>query len=311
MLKNIIKLSFTNFKEVWKLLLYRFVYFLFVLGLTTVASYNIIVTLIKENFFVNLQTNFKDLAFNLDITKIFNAINLTFKDFSNIVYSNQLVVQSILCLICVIFVISFFEVLSRVSLHNNANGYMNSMVQFGFANSYVSNFGKSVLYWLVYIITELPITLAILAGAYLFASKLSVVLGFWSVLLAVVIIIVCFAIKKMIFGGWIPSLIINGKKVFRSFIYGLKANFKNFIKVFLIYLFFESLGVLLTIFSLTLTFGVGLFIVMPLWTLEEILVAQVAYYESYGMRYYVDSEEIITPKRLEQQDKFAKVKDII
>ena len=311
MLKNILKLSFTNFKEVWKLLLYRFVYFLFVLGLTTVASYNIIVTLIKENFFVNLQATFKELAFNLDFSKIFDAINLTFKDFSNIVSTNQLVAQSIICLVCVILVVSFFEILSRVSLHNNANGYMNSMVQFGFANSYVSNFGKSVLYWLVYIITELPITIAIFAGTYFFASKLSSPLGFWAVLLAVIILIVCFAIKKMIFGGWIPSLIINGKRVFRSFIYGLKANFKNFVKVFLIYLFFESLGVLLSIFSLTFTFGIGLFVVMPLWTIEEILVSQVAYYEAYGMRYYVDSDEIITPKRLEQQDKFAKVKDII
>ena len=61
MLKNIFKLSFTNFKEVWKVLLYRVIYFLFVLGLTTVASWNIIKTLIKENFFVNLQTNFKEV----------------------------------------------------------------------------------------------------------------------------------------------------------------------------------------------------------------------------------------------------------
>lgn len=311
MLKNIFKLSFTNFKEVWKVLLYRVIYILFVLGLTTIASWNIIETLIKENFFVNLQTNFKNLAFNLDFSKIFAAIDATFKDFGNIVSANGLAIQAVVCLVLAILLCSFFEAHGKLALHTNINGYMNSMVQYGFANSFVSSFGRSCLHWLVYIITELPIILAIYVGAYFFASRLNGALGNWSVIIATILLILFISIKNVIFGGWLPALVVNEKKVFKSMADGIKAFVKNFVSVGLCYLLFISLGILLTMFSLTLTFGIGLLVVLPLWTLEETIVSQVAYYEAFGMRYYVDSNEVITPKRLEQQDKFAKVKDII
>lgn len=311
MLKNIFKLSFTNFKEIWKILVYRVIYFMFVLGLTTVASWNIIETLIKENFFVNLQENFKSLAFSLDFSKVFVAINATFKDFANIVSANGLVVQTIVCVVLVVLLCSFFEVHGKAALHTNINGYMNSMVQYGFANSYVSSFGRSCLHWLVYIITELPITLAMYVGAYLFASTLSTSIGAWSVLLGIALLVVGLSIKNVIFGGWLPAIVVNQKRIVKSMADGIKALCKSFVKVLFCYVLFVSLGITLTMFSLTFTVGIGLLLVLPLWTVEEAIVAQVSYYEAYGMRYYVDSNEVITPKRLEQQDKFANVKDII
>ena len=311
MLKNILKLSFTNFKEVWKLLLYRVIYTLFVLGLTTVASLNIIKTLIKESFFVNLQTNLKSLAFNLDFSKIFGVVHTTFQELVNIVSAHGFIAQTVLCVVFIVLLCSFFEVHGKAALHTNINGYMNSMVQYGFSNSYVASFGRSCLHWLVYVFTELPVVIGIYVGAYFFASGLNGVLGVWSVVLAVFLIIVCLSFKNMIFGGWIPALVINEKKVFMSLASGTKAFFKRFFKIFACYLLFTALAVMVVMFSITFTVGIGLVFVLPFWTLEEVIVGQVAYYEQFGMRYYVDSNEVITPKRLEQQDKFSKVKDII
>ena len=41
------------------------------------------------------------------------------------------------------------------------------------------------------------------------------------------------------------------------------------------------------------------------------IIGEVMYFESLGMRFYVDAEHIVSPKKLEQQDSFSKVKDII
>ena len=68
---------------------------------------------------------------------------------------------------------------------------------------------------------------------------------------------------------------------------------------------------MLNIFALNFTAGVGLLFTLPLTTLLIAITGDVAYFEALGMRYYIDSEHIITPKKLEERDKFCKLVDII
>lgn len=311
MFKSTLKLSFTNFKRVWKLLLFRICYLLCVLGLTTVFAWNIIEALIKDNFFVNLQNSFKELAFNLDFSKLFLTVDSTVSGLVDIIKNGNFIVQAILCVAFAIFFCAFFEAHGKMALHIGINGYMNSMVQYGFANSFVANFGKASLYALAFMITELPITLAIVFGVYFFASGLLSSLGMFAILLACILLVLLLSVKKTFFSCWLPAIAVNGEGVFKSLAKGVKAVSKAFCKALLSFAVFTTLGVVFSLFSVTFTFGIGLVLVMPLWTLIDATLGQVVYYESYGMRYYVDSDEIISPKKLEQQDKFAKVKDII
>lgn len=311
MLKNTLKLSFTNFKQVWKMLLFRICYLLCVLGLTTVFASNIIEALIKENFFVNLKQSFKELAFNLDFSKMFGAINSLTAQLVDVIKNGGFVARAILCGIFAVFFCAFFEAHGRMALHTSINGYMNSMVQYGFANSFVSNFGKATQYALANMVTELPITLAILVGTYFFASGLYSKLGMFSVVIACILLITFLSLEKALFCGWLPALVINGEGIFRSLAKSAKSTAKYFGKTFLAFAILVCFGVMCSLFSVTFTLGIGLVIVLPAWAVIDAIFGQVCYYECYGMRYYVDSDEIISPKRLEQQDKFAKVKDII
>ena len=68
---------------------------------------------------------------------------------------------------------------------------------------------------------------------------------------------------------------------------------------------------MLNLLALALTAGVALLVTLPLTTLMTAILGEVMYFETLGMRYYVDSEHIISPKKLEERDSFEKLRDII
>ena len=310
-LKDALKLSFTNSNNIWKLLLYRFLCSLAILGLTTVIAWPIINVLIKDNFFVNLQKSFEDMLFTLSFEKLFLTIDNVIKNFNNIISSNSLVVQTILCGVFVVVLISFMEGYAKMALHQSVYGYMSSLTKYGFTNSYIANFGKATLLNLVMLITILPINILVWGGSYLMASALYPKIGVFAIVLTFFLLIVIVALKNAFFAGWLPAKIVHNEPVFKSLKLGFKATIRIFLKSISSFLIF-TLGVfMLNIFAFAFTAGVGLLITIPMTTLMLIIMGEVMYFESLGMRYYVDGEHIISPKKFEERDKFAKVKDII
>ena len=106
--KNTFKLILSNFSNTWKLLLYRIICVLCVLGLTTVVAWPIINVLIKENFFVNLQTSLESLLFNLNLENLFVSIDTIIKNFYHIVLQNGYLTQTIICGVVVTIIFALF-----------------------------------------------------------------------------------------------------------------------------------------------------------------------------------------------------------
>ena len=310
-LRNTIKLGFANISNIWKLLLYRFLCLLCVLGLTTVIAWPIINVLIKDNFFINLQKSFEEMIFNINFEKLFLTIDKVFKNFAEIISNHGLVVQSIVYLIFVVVLISFLEEYASLSIHDCIGGYMSSLTKYSFTNCYVSNFGKSTLLALSKIITSLPINLIIWFGSYFLASTLYAKIGVFAIILAFFLLIVFVSLKHTIFCGWKPAYLIHDEKVFVSLKRGVKMVSKRFFRTFSGFLILILSLFIINIFALTLTVGVGLLVTLPLSTLLVAIFEQVVYRELLGMRYYIDADHIISPKKLEQQDRFSKMKDII
>lgn len=311
MLKDTFKLSFVNLNNIWKVLLYRILCLLGVLGLTTVIAWPIINVLIKNNFFVNLQNSFESMIFTLNFEKLFLTVDNVVKNFINIISANGLVLQAILCGIFVIILVSFLETYEKVALHQNVYGYMSSLTKYGFTNSYISNFGKASLVGIASLITILPLNLIIWVGAYLMVSSLYAKIGVFAIILTFLLLILIVSLKNTFFAGWLPAIIVNNQSVFKSLKLGFIAAIRKFFKAYSSFLVFTVGVFMLNILALALTAGVGLLITLPLTTLMTILLGEVMYFEALGMRYYVDSEHIISPKKLEERDSFAKVKDII
>ena len=308
---NTLKLTFNNFANVWKLLLYRIICVLCVFGLTTVIAWPIINVLIKNNFFVNSQTLFEDLLFNLNLEKFFVRVDDVVKNFVDIVAESGYMTQTVLCIIANVIMFSFLDGYAQIAVSNSCNGYMSSLTKYAFTNSYVSNFGKSTIYNLTSLIAVVPLNLLIGVGVYLFASNLYANLGVFAVILAIFLLILLSALKKAIYSCWKPAIIVHNKSVFASLKKSIEVVFNNFFQTISTYLVLVVCAFILNLFAFTFTAGVGMLITLPFTTLMFVIADQVTFYEAMGMRYYVDNERIIAPKKLEQKDKIAKVKYII
>lgn len=311
MLRYTTRLAFSNSSNIWKILLYRIVCILCVLGLTTVIAWPIINTLIKENFFVNLQSSFESILFNLNLENLFVEVDRNIKNLANIITSNGYTLLFILCGIFDIIVFSFLEGYSNMAVHESVNGYMSSLTKYGYTNSYILNFGRASVLNLARLITVIPLNIAIWGGVYFITSKLYRTVGIFAIVICFMLLILLLSVKDTIFSGWIPALVIHNESLFVALKQGFVAVFKRFFKTLSNYVVLLTAMFLVNLLAITLTAGVGLFITLPLTTLLYVISNQVMYYEAMGMRFYIDSEHIISPKKLEQQDKFAKVKDII
>ena len=214
--KNTFKLVLSNFSNVWKLLLYRIICVLCVLGLTTVVAWPIINVLIKENFFVNLQTSAESLLFNLNLENLFVSIDSVIKNFYHIIVQNGYLTQTILCVVVATIIFAFLDGYAKVAISESCNGFMSSLTKYAFTNSYVSNFGKATVLNLASLITTWPLTIVIWLGVYLFASNLYAILGVFAIILAILLLVVLLALKHTVFGGWKPALIVHNKSIFVS-----------------------------------------------------------------------------------------------
>ena len=311
MLKDTLRLSFGNSSNIWKILLYRFLCLLCVLGLTTVIAWPIINVLIKENFFTELKDAFENMLFTFNFEKLFLTIDNVFKSFASIISSNGLTVQAIISEIFVVILALFLEGYAKMAVHQSVYGYMSSLTKYGFTNGFVANFGKATLLNLTKIVTLLPLNILIWGGAYLFASKLYAKIGVFAIILTFLLLTILVSLKNTFFAGWLPASIVHAKPVFASLKLGVVAVCKKFLISFSSFLIFTVGAFILNIFALVFTAGVGLLVTLPITTLVGIILGEVIYFDATGMRYYVDSDRIITPKRLEERDSFSKVKDII
>ena len=311
MLKNALKLSFSNSSNIWKVLFYRFLCLLCVLGLTTVIAWPIINVLIKDNFFVNLQNSFEKMIFNLNFEKIFLGLDEIFKNFVSIISNHGLMVQTILFGIFAMFLFSMLETYLKVAVNQNVYGYMSSLTKYGFTNSLVANFGKATVLGLAQSITILPVNLLVWFGAYFMASALYAKIGVVAIVITLFLLIVMLALKETIFSGWIPAMIIHGEPVFKSLKRGICAVIKRFFRTLSSFLIATLSLFVINVFAIIFTAGAGILITLPITTVVLSIIGEVMYFESLGMRFYVDAEHIVSPKKLEQQDSFSKVKDII
>ena len=311
MLKDTLKLSFVNSANIWKLLLYRFLCLLCVLGLTTVISWPIINALIKNNFFVNLQGSFESMLFTLNFEKLFSSIDSVLKDFWNIIVTNGLVVQTIINASLLVILVSFLEQYANVALNQCVYGYMSSLTKYGFTNSYILNFGKATVLGIAKLVIILPLNILVWLGAYLMASNLYAKIGVFAIILTFFLLIVVVAIKNTFFAGWVPASIVHGESTLKSLKMGFSAVKRNFFKKYSSYLILTLAVFMVNIFAFAFTAAVGLLVTLPLTTLLFVIMGQVMYFETLGMRYYTDAEHIISPKKLEERDSFEKVKDII
>lgn len=315
MFRNSLRLLMSNFVTVWKVLVYQIIVFLTTFSIATIFSLPLINTLKSNNFFDLVGQEFEALGFSFNLTNILNSLYNILQEFFLILGNNlqTALLSFILVMIVIIFIGGFLMGLSKLALTEMLNGYMSSYANYSFTSSYVRMFKKSVKLQLFKLFINFPINLTILTIIY-FTLSLLTVGGFIGVIAPFLIILfatLLLSFNFTVFSGVAPAITIHDCSIIKGYELGFKAVKRRFFKTlstsFLIILVILSVNLLL----FTLTSGVSCIITYPASMFLLAIFPMVMYYGSMGMRYYVDPETILAPKKLEEQDSFKKAKFVI
>lgn len=313
--RNSVKILFSNFNIVWKLILY----FLFVFLLTASLLYLFVSPIIKmivdAGFLKILIEVYYNFMSSLNLTQALESLSLFFEDVFVFVVQNMAELWPYFLGIgfVALFLNLFMFNLSNYAICGSLNYYMGSLTKHGFFSSFKETFGQNVKMQLCYYITILPLRVLYV---FLFCSSLilfrfSWIISLVGVFVLIIGLILLLALKYCLFATWIPTKIVTNYGVWKSFRFSLKMVFKKFGRVF-----GGAVGVVLTIFVLNVAFGLftvfaGLIVSIPISFVFVAAFGMVVVYECQGMRYYVDIYNVITPKKKEAHDKFRDMKYIV
>lgn len=310
-----VKLTFNNANLLWKVLLYHFIGAVLVCGLTLAVCYPLIVHLADAGFFADIYGILQSSVFNLQIDQILNVITQVIEKFANVISSDlgTYLPYAIIALAMVFVLGEFLAGLAEIPTKECLYGYMGSWSRFGFMGCFIKNLGKSVKFALTKLLVVLPYDLIMVAGlgALLYVFKLGTMWSLFVPFFMILALILFITIRIVLFGGWACSIVSQNKKVFQGLRAGVHAYLKAFGKVFSVGLVVVLLCVAANFLAIMLTASVGLVLTLPLSLLFMFTFTMVAYFYTNGLRFYIDKNNIVSPRKIEDFESMNVLKDII
>lgn len=310
MFRNSYRLLLANFGTFWKDLLYKFIVLTIVL-FATWPTFTIIKSLDNYTQMIesiqNLILTFPFADIPVYFANLFAMINLILTAVS-LLFINHFV-TAIYLTILYLFVLPFLLSLSEIAVSEVLYGSMSSQTKYGFSASFIKKIGKSCVFSIFKTFITLPF---IFLTGYVFYLLLSLNVNgnLPIIVLPFLLLLFCIGIygfKITLLSGWAPSIIVYNCGVFVGMGKGMIAIFRRFFKSYSTIAMFLLLSVLFgNIFGF-----ISVLLVFPILAMLIIIFQMVMFFGSQGMRYYVDPDTILCPKKLEETDKFKKVKNII
>lgn len=313
--KNTFKLMFSNAHLIYKILLYILLAVAIVGGLSFLVAIPIFNLLVDERFFLKIGDIYSSFLSNLDLKALIMEIGILSEKLVDIMNENfSRIVFSAFASGFVLFVVGQIILnLHTLPVSIVVDLYMSSNVKQKITTAFAQSIKKNICYQLVTLITLLPINFGLM---YLFLYSLRLFkLGGAFIIISPFIIVVGFtllsALKHTLFCGWIPAMIVKNDGVFKGLKDGMvvpkRRFFQTFANSFALVLTLLFLNVLGSVF----TYGVGLFLTVPVTILTVNIFGLVAYYSASGQKYYLDAYNVMAPKTQEYTDKFRDQKYMI
>lgn len=310
MFKNSLKLFVANFSVFWKLLLYKII----IIGICVsllIPTFKYWGESLESVNFAEMLTNFATKTIFLNISNLLNNLFLLVDAFCEAIsiMTNSYLFMFLYTLFVVLIVLPFLFGLSSIPTGEGLYSYMASLSKSSFMATFVSKLGVSCVYSICRTLITLPFVVLFVLGAYwiLYLTTLSGLIQLFLPIIFVIYFVFMATLILTTLCGWMPATVVFNINPTKSFFKGLKAVFRRYFRVFssiFVIIFFA------TLFSLMLT-SFSLIVLLPLTSVAILMLEMVMFFESQGMRYYVDLDSIVSPKKLEQCDKFNKVKNII
>ncbi len=303
---NSIKLFCSNWEKVLKL----FLYYLFSLAITALLLLPVILVfkdVINENINSALVTSNYLTVFHSTFGGYLNGVfSLIFEIVSDAFMKNAgLVVYAFL--VVAIFLPFLFNV-GKYVICEMLYGYMANKSRVSFFGVFFKTLNRSLLYALCKTFYDLVFVAVVVASVFSVGLVENVYFQTYFLPLCVfLILVVAFTLSKVSTTCWAPAMIVLGVSVDKGYRRGARVVARHFGRAL-----FVNLILYVCFFAFTYMVGIySLVVTVPLLTALLCMFDMITFFSSQGMRYYINSKIIMTPKKLEEVDSFKKTKYII
>ena len=306
-LKNAFRLSFLNIDKAWKLVLYRLVVWAIIIGLMSPCFFML------SSAFNKLMASeiVKDFAasgvfYSGNIAAISRAFITEVGAFLNILATSYTGVFIYYIFLLFILLPTLMN-MGKYTVNAMMYSYMSSHAKKSFCTTYIGSFGKAFVFGLFRCLFNLVFNLSIFAVFYALVmvqnESFEYVMPYIFILTASLIL----TVKHLLVMGWAPSMIVCDKSSVNGFGFGIKTTFRRFGVSFA-----SSFTVYLISFILLLGFGVfSLIVILPAFAVIVSLAEMIVFFGNHGMKYYIDADTIISPKKHEELDKINQIKFLL
>lgn len=312
-LRNSLKVLSTNFSLVWKNLAYILIIVAIFGGAIVGIGYNIVNTLSSAGFFSSFG-EFWSKLYSMNITEVSSKLvefaGLAFDIISENIDALALNVVGV-CAVA-FFMMVMLNALSLVNCEVLKGG-MSSLTRIGFCGAYVRNLFSALWQGMIKTLIKLPFWAIICVSGYFVLNLMSesAVWGVLAPMLFVLVTAIALSIEFTLLSCFVPHIVLHSDGVNKSFLRGVQVVSHRFWRTLSNVIVFTIFAFVVNYVCAHYTFGVSLLLTLPATVVLLNAIFMVNYYESQGMRYYIDSNSIVNPRKFAEHDKVKSAKFVI
>ena len=313
---NTTKIFIRNVGLVWRILFYTLLCVLVVGGIAVAVCFPLLTKLSDAGFFNELAEVIGGSFGNVRLDQVFTSIGELIGSLGHIIMQNlgDVLLLSIILLVIINVLGGLLMGLSEMAIADCLYGYMGSNSKSEFLSCFVKNLGKSIKLQLAKLLINIPINFIIGMSIYaclLLSQKGNVWLDLLAPTLCILVVVLIGALKSTFFCAWTPSVIVHNNSVWKGFADGLSGVSKNFGKIYSRQVVIYVCYIAINIASIVLTACVGLIFTIPACILFGQTLGMVIYFYVNGLRFYVDNDEIYSPKKKEDWEPVQDLRYIV
>lgn len=316
MISETTKVFMRNSGLVWRILPYMLGCILIVGGIAVASCYSLFEKLADAGFFTQLGALLNDSIFNVRLDELFNSLSALLLVLGELIAENIAVFVPLTVLLVLIISIgmSFFMGLAELAIADCLYSNMASNSRLSFGSCFIKNLGKSAKLQLTKLLIVLPVDLLIVAsiiGVLLLYTVQNAIITFITPFILVLVLVVLIALRQTLFCMWASCMTVHNRSAFGALKESFVCMSKNFGTILSSQLVMTLIYVGVNIATCLFTASVGLLLTIPATILFSATLGQVAYFSTNGLKFYIDENKIISPKKKEDWEHLNALKDII
>lgn len=300
---NSIKIMFNNFSLTYKTLLYKLLAILITASVAISISFGAFSILSGEGLFQILWEGISSFNLATIFSSLNGAVDLVIA--SCIANKQKVMLPLIIAGVVACVLGSLLFNLDKIALCEVMDGKMSSNCKLSYVGMIFSRFGSGLIYGLTSLVFVLPFD-ALFTVSLIFSLKLTTITGFVANVSPFIIMFIFslyLTLRLALYSAWVPTAVMGGKGIFKSLFKSSKVVFRKFFRTFSYAFLVVISAILVNMLLLISTAGVGLIVGLPATIVWFNAFSLVNTYVTKGNRFYVDGQTIISPKKLELEEK--------